>query len=145
MEKGLYSAMDIAKYVIDKCIDDEMPISNLQLQKILYYLQVYFIKHEGIPLFEDEIEAWQFGPVIPEVYYEYCGFGGFEIQIKQETDILLENKEKSIIDSIVDEKRKMEPWELVKDTHDKSKAWYARYNALGRGSIISKDLMGRIG
>lgn len=96
-------------------------------------------------MFEDEIEAWQFGPVIPEVYYEYCGFGGFEIQIKQEADISLENKEKSIIDSIVDEKRKMEPWELVKDTHDKSKAWYARYNALGRGSIISKDLMGRIG
>ena len=58
-----------------------MPISNLQLQKILYYLQVYFIQHEGIPLFEDEIEAWQFGPVIPEVYYEYCGFGGFEIQL----------------------------------------------------------------
>ena len=58
MEKGLYSAMDIAKYIIDKCIDDEMPISNLQLQKILYYLQVYLASLRFIPVADLEREGY---------------------------------------------------------------------------------------
>ena len=35
----MYSALSMAKYIIDKCTKDKYPISNLQLQKILYYIQ----------------------------------------------------------------------------------------------------------
>lgn len=34
----MYTALDMAKYIIDKCTKDRSPISNLQLQKILYYI-----------------------------------------------------------------------------------------------------------
>ena len=69
-----YSALDIAKYIISKCTSDEKPINNLQLQKILYYAQKEFLRVSSA-LFDDEFEAWQFGPVIPSAYYQYCGFG----------------------------------------------------------------------
>lgn len=35
----MYRAIDIAKYVVTKCVRDSHPISNLRLQEILYYLQ----------------------------------------------------------------------------------------------------------
>lgn len=35
----MYSAMEITKYIINKCTKEKHPISNLQLQKILYYIQ----------------------------------------------------------------------------------------------------------
>ena len=40
----MYSALTIAKYIIDKCTEENSPISNLQLQKILYYIQSEFNK-----------------------------------------------------------------------------------------------------
>ena len=39
----MYSALEIAKYIIDKCTKDRCPVSNLQLQKILYYVQREFL------------------------------------------------------------------------------------------------------
>ena len=67
-------AVDLADYIIDKCNKDDMPISNLQLNKILYCIQRHFLK-QGTYAFYDDIEAWCFGPVIPDVYYKYgiCG------------------------------------------------------------------------
>ena len=56
----MYVALDLSKYIISKCVRDGHPISNLQLQKILYYIQVYFLKHDNIA-FPDAIEAWTCG------------------------------------------------------------------------------------
>lgn len=47
-----YTAMGIAKYVVDKCYKDNKPVSNLQLQKMLYFLQLTFIKGYDSPLFD---------------------------------------------------------------------------------------------
>ena len=70
----MYGALDLSKYIVAKCIEDGLPISNLQLQKILYYIQKDFLKRDEMA-FPDDIEAWQFGPVVPNVYYYYCGYG----------------------------------------------------------------------
>ena len=40
----MYSALNIAKYIIDKCTRERYPVSNLQLQKILYYIQREFLQ-----------------------------------------------------------------------------------------------------
>ncbi|BDF72993.1 hypothetical protein CE91St41_39770 [Oscillospiraceae bacterium] len=56
-------------------------ISNLKLQKLLYFVQAYFLSitstHE--PCFGERIEAWNFGPVVPEAYHEYKQYGGGDI------------------------------------------------------------------
>lgn len=102
-----YSALKIAKYVIDKCTRDEQPVSNLQLQKILYYIQKTFLKN-GTEAFEDEMEAWQFGPVVPNVYYQYClVLAAMAIRMRYETNIV--ELFMKIIDPIVD---KRESWIL---------------------------------
>lgn len=50
-------------------------ITNLKLQKLLYYEQGYFLAAFGIPLFEEEIEAWMYGPAVPCVYEAYNSHG----------------------------------------------------------------------
>ena len=78
----MLNAMDAAKYVINLCAAENEPISNLQLQTILYYIQAAFYKHFGRPCFDDNFEAWMFGPVLPEVYYQYCGAGVYDINLR---------------------------------------------------------------
>ena len=62
----MYTAINLSKYIVFKCIEDGHPISNLQLQKILYYIQKDFLCRDDLA-FSDDIEAWQFGPVVPNV------------------------------------------------------------------------------
>ena len=44
----MYSALELSKYIVTKCINDGKPISNLQLQKILYYIQRDFLNKESL-------------------------------------------------------------------------------------------------
>lgn len=52
----MYDALSIARYVVKKCINEHEPISNLQLQKILYVIQRVYLQ-SGKSLFVDEIES----------------------------------------------------------------------------------------
>ena len=68
----MYNALDIAKYFITLASpEDEDLITNLKLQKLLYYAQGFHLVLFGKPLFGERIEAWQYGPVVPEIYRFY--------------------------------------------------------------------------
>lgn len=135
------SAIDLSKYVITKCVQDECPISNLQLQKILYYIQKYFLKHDSLA-FSDEIEAWQFGPVVPNSYYKFCGFGAMPITNKYSQLPDFGSEKKQAIDTMVENKRVLDPWQLVQETHKPNGAWDTIYRqGLGNHQIIPKALI----
>lgn len=76
------SAMNVAKYIVTKCVNDGTPINNTQLQKILYFVQRRYLRTTGEPLFPENFEAWRLGPVIPDVYYAFCGYGVMKINQK---------------------------------------------------------------
>jgi uncharacterized phage-associated protein len=70
------SANDVADYFLSK--NDETAgdlISNLKLQKLLYYAQGFHLAITGKPLFLDRIEAWTHGPVVPTVYHRFKAYG----------------------------------------------------------------------
>lgn len=54
-------------------------LSNLKLQKMLFFSQALHMKLNGERLFDDEMEAWQFGPVVREVYKKYGVNGSLPI------------------------------------------------------------------
>ncbi len=71
------TASDVADYFLSS-VDEESGdnISNLKLQKLVYYAQgLHLAMHDGQPLFDDDIEAWQHGPVVPELYRRYKDHG----------------------------------------------------------------------
>lgn len=78
----MYDVQDVAEYVITYSEVKDYGISNLKLQKILYLIQAYSLIHTKKPCFSEDIEAWDFGPVIPEVYRKYKQFGSTDIQIR---------------------------------------------------------------
>lgn len=133
-------ALDLAKYIVTKCVKDSCAISNLQLQKILYFIQKDFLCRDE-SAFPDAIEAWPFGPVVPAVYYHFCIFGSMAITTAYE-GIDIEEKDRARIDPIVEEKRVLPPWDLVEDTHRKNGAWDQIYqDGAGNRSVIPPDLI----
>lgn len=137
-------AMSLARYIIDKCSRENHPISNLQLQKILYYIQLHFLVKNNTTLFNDPIEAWPFGPVVSRVYYQYCGFGAMPIRWRYEEAEMFsfQDDEKSAVDRIIQEKINVSPWALVKDTHQEGKAWSKIFqDGEGNRKVIPNDLI----
>ena len=143
---GSYRALEVAKYIVNKCSQEGKPVSNLQLQKILYYSQKYFLQNQKRALFSDEIEAWPFGPVVRSVYDYFCGFGSITIFYIQPDGSSIKKEDAKFIDAITEEKRLLDPWQMVNDTHQKGKAWDLVYrNGAGYKEIIPKRLIAENG
>lgn len=78
------SAKDWAKLLLvnaEKYYPDA-EIPNLKLQYLMYLFQREYIKRFDKQAFFERIEAWDFGPCVPNVFYTYCGFGGMPIQLR---------------------------------------------------------------
>lgn len=135
----MYSVIEVAKFVISYCMKMGTPISNLHLQKILYYLQV-FCARLGYDLFEEDIYAWQHGPVIPEAYYMFSGYGASKIQNTYPTEISQEIQENIL--PIIERLRTVSPWTLVDMTHKPGMPWDQVYNGkINSTGVISKELL----
>lgn len=76
-----YSASTIAKWFVAWVEDEEADLSNLKLQKLLYYAQGWHLRETGKPLFQERICAWSHGPVVPEIYHQYKGFGSGDVTL----------------------------------------------------------------
>lgn len=70
-----YNELDIAKYVIYMSYKQGEYMTNLRLQKILYFLQLVFLDIYNKPCFDGRMEAWDLGPTIPDIYKYYEKYG----------------------------------------------------------------------
>lgn len=61
------TASDVAKYILTK----QGPMTGYQVQKLLYYCQAWNLAVNGEPLFDDEIKAYEHGPVVPSVSIQH--------------------------------------------------------------------------
>jgi len=63
------SVHDVAAYILDK----RGPMTAMKLQKLVYYSQAWSLSWDEAPLFDEEIEAWANGPVVPVLFNEHKG------------------------------------------------------------------------
>lgn len=129
------NAISLSDYVIAQFENKKRPITNLKLQKVLYYIQGYFYKQFNKPAFLEDIYNWQYGPVVPVVYYEYNINGSSPLQSQQSyVNFSIKEKEKILIDSIVDKCSRTSTSMLVSMTHSE-RPW----KNSNLGEVISKN------
>jgi uncharacterized phage-associated protein len=67
-----YTSSAVAAAILRECRERGLAdVSNLKLQKLLYYTEAWHLAFGGNQLFDDAIEAWVHGPVVPRVFREY--------------------------------------------------------------------------
>lgn len=81
-----HTARDVAKWLLAWADHNEATLSNLKLQKLLYYAQGHHLGKYRSPLFDDAIEAWAHGPVVPTVYHEFKAYGNAAIDVDTVVD-----------------------------------------------------------
>lgn len=133
---GKIKAIDLAKYIINT---SPRRMSNLELQKTMYFVELDYRKRTGGQrLIKDDFEAWQYGPVVRDVYEEYRHYGPDLIERTKE-NIALNDIDIDTIDMTVDRCSDKRSWELVEESHRSDGAWQKTRN---EGSItIDKNLI----
>lgn len=129
--------------VVNFIIKTSTGVTNLKLQKVLYYLQLFHLGKYGKPLFENVIEAWSYGPVIPEVYYAFKHYEGDIIRfILPQYDYELDEETKNFITKQLRLMDKYSPQELVDLTRKVGTPWSTIWGkGEGRFGIIPTNLM----
>jgi uncharacterized phage-associated protein len=128
MKTANFTATQIASYFINKAntdlVDDNLAegISNLKLQKILYFAQAANVCLNDALLFDDKIEAWKYGPVVPTVYRQYKSFNNLPITKIEEAEPSIEAELREFLDNTWDVFGKYSAGQLVELTHQ-HKPW----------------------
>jgi uncharacterized phage-associated protein len=84
-----YTADEIARfflYLVSQDEDAGEVISNLRLQKLVYYAQGFSLALRGQPLFVEPIEAWVHGPVVPALFHAYQVYGRHDLPAPEHFD-----------------------------------------------------------
>jgi uncharacterized phage-associated protein len=122
-----HSARTIASYILS--LQDDAAggaISNMKLQKLLYYAQGIYVAVNGAddPLFTDRIFAWDHGPVITTVYQEYCRYRKKALPLADRPT--LSEYDSSIVQEVYRVFSKFSSWQLRVMTHAET-PWKKHY------------------
>ena len=136
-----YTAMQIAAEVVRQYHEKGKSITNLKLQKVLYYIQIECLQRKGVPAFGDDIEAWRHGPVVRDVYNAFCAYIANPISDDDpdvtKNQVKIDDATSQCIADVVDRTIPYGPWELVDRSHETA-PWRSAFipNA---NCIISKN------
>ena len=135
------TVFDVAKYILQKT----GTITTMKLQKLVYYCQAWSLGWDGVPLFDDEFEAWANGPVSPDLFARHRG--RFVVDSNFLNDILdydFGSDAIETMDSVLEFYGDKEPQWLSELTHKEAPWKEARVGipvGVPCSNIITKDSM----
>jgi uncharacterized phage-associated protein len=113
------TALDVSRYFL--CLVDPDAgdlISNLKLQKLVYYSQGFHLAMYGKVLFDEDILAWEHGPVVESLYHIYKDYGANAIPLPEGfNDSVLTDTEKSLLKEVYEVYGQFSAWKLRNMTH----------------------------
>lgn len=133
-----YKVIDIANKILKKGTLEEDLVSNMKLQKLLYYMQGFYLAYFDKPLFTDELEAWMYGPVVPQVYEAFKENGSKGIEYTGEVIKLGTENEEKLFNEVYRIFAKYSATGLMDMTHSET-PW--KSTNTGVGNVISKEVM----
>lgn len=116
------------------------PISNLKLQKLLYYEQGYHLAYFGIPLFDEEIEAWKYGPVVPQIYEKYKIHDDRPI-LPEDGEVAIAGEPYDLFYNIFTHFNRYSAFGLMEKTHSEDPWMITSRSGIGPSHVISKQLI----
>ncbi|MBW4552995.1 MAG: DUF4065 domain-containing protein [Aphanocapsa sp. GSE-SYN-MK-11-07L] len=135
----MLGCQDVAKYFLSLTDEDSGDlISNLKLQKLVYYAQGFHLALYDEPLFEERIEAWTHGPVVPDLYSAYKHLGLNAIPRPTDLDFsVYDERTRELLDEVYQVHGQFSAWKLCNMTHDEP-PWK---NAIANGGVITASSM----
>ena len=138
----MYPALDIAVYFLRKAREERKELTPMQVQKLVYLAHGWHLAIEGEPLLDEQVEAWQYGPVIPSLYHEFKYCGARPIKHIPESQFFPEGNLKPILDRVWEVYGDFSGSQLSTMTHKQGSPWHqvVREEYKGKNVPIGTDI-----
>jgi len=145
-----YSVVAVANRVLAVAHDKGIEVTNLKLQKLVYFVQGFALAKLEHPLFNEEIQAWTYGPVIPELYHKVKNYGASPIAGTLAADDAIKNDPDAdkVIGDVMEKLGHLPAPLLVNLSHRDNSPWAAAWNKerysripLWQMAIYFKDML----
>lgn len=146
-----YKASQVANFFLERAEREGKPLTMLKLVKICYIAHGWVLGLTGRPLVEEDVEAWQYGPVIPSLYHEFKKFGRQQITGRasefsldsfdfETPEIPTSDQDtRMILEKVWSVYRNITGGRLVDKTHADGTPWKKAYQVGKRNVLIDND------
>lgn len=141
MGKAMTASVFVAAKYIGR--QSEWTLSHLEIQKMLYIGHMFNLGRHGNALVRGNFEAWEYGPVHPDLYHRLKMFGSSPVTfVSTKEGQKLPDTEAGLMDEVLDALSDADPGKLVAITHWEEGAWAKNYIRGIRGiPIPNEDIM----
>ena len=118
-------------------------LTPMQVLKLVYIAHGWMLGLHGRPLIKDDVQAWQYGPVIPVLYSAMRGYGGSPVtaMVRAPSDDRLAAVEDDVIEQVYGSYGQFSGPALSRLTHARGTPWALTYVPGEFGNTISQDLI----
>jgi uncharacterized phage-associated protein len=132
-------AISASKAARRLCELNDWTTTNLELNKLLFFAQMIALGEKSEPLIKGHFEAWDFGPVMPEVYHNAKIFGNKPVK-----PFLFSGRGpvegwETVFKRTMEEFGDLTSGQLVAESHWNKGAWAKHYRPGARGIQIPND------
>lgn len=140
----MYNCFDVAKTFLNFAKTENKGVDTMKLLKLTYIAHGYYLGFFSNPLFDSQVEAWKYGPVIPELYHVIKRFGTGNVDMDL-LDLYSENKvsknDEKFLKAVWNFYKNHTGLELSSKTHEEGTPWYETYQSFVFNKIIENDLI----
>lgn len=138
----IYDARQIANWFVTRAQREGRTLSIMSLLKLTYIAHGWHLETQGTPLFPNRIEAWQYGPVIPEVYSDFRKQGvAVKSTVSTVPNCRLDPNDEALLDQIWDIYGKLPAFRLSDMTHVANGPWDVASRMGGSYAKIPDELI----
>ena len=143
----VHAAHSVANQLISRAQYAEREITPMQVLKLAYYCHAWMLGLYHRPLLAQPVEAWRYGPVVPEIYHSLRRYGGEPV--RQHIDLVFAGvtehpyspQETSIIDQVSDKYGHLTGIQLSAMTHAPGTPWDQIWRKHGQNAVIPDPLI----
>lgn len=134
-----YDGRAVANFVLDFCESRQCRITNLALQKVVFFCHAWSLIKFQKPLVKHSFEAWKYGPVLQYLYHEFKVFDERPIEgraksinpatgKRQIAEYKFDSATEDLLNNVVGFYIKLSTSELVRLSHAKDGPWYKAWH-----------------
>ena len=140
---GDHDAREVANRLIAKGLGEGRTFTHLQVMKLVYFAHGWTLGFYHRPLFYQQVEAWQYGPVVRDVYDALKQHRGrpIDTEIPGVESIEFYSQEIDVVEQVYDVYGKLSGVQLSAMTHQEGTPWGKTIEARGQGAIIPNSLI----
>lgn len=137
----MYDARQIANWFVSRFSAEGRALSIMSLLKLTYIAHGWHLEMRGDPLFSNDIEAWRYGPVIPDVYKAFRNQGVHAVSRVNFPEATLSPDDEHLLNEVYRVYGSLSPFKLSDLTHEPGGPWDIATQMGGHYAPIPNDLI----